>query len=1353
VDALDAYLPADRRQAWARGEALPDRARGAVLLADVSGFTALTEALTRALGPRLGAEELLRRLNRVYDALIAEVDRYRGSVVGFSGDAMTCWFDGDDGRAATTCALAMQAAMRPFAAPPAEVGAAPLAIKVAVASGPARRLLVGDPAIQRIDVLAGATVARAAAGAQMARTGEVVVDEPTAAGADAGLRVLDWRVDPVTGERFVAVGSVSAPAPAAPWPRLEPGAPPAAEARAWLLPEVFARLEGGHGEFLTELRPAVPLFLAFAGIDYDGDEEAGGKLDAFVRWVQTVLTRYGGALIQLTIGDKGSYLQAVFGAPIAHEDDARRAVAAARELSAPPPALAFIAEVRIGVSQGTMRTGAYGGATRRTYGVQGDEVNVAARLMEHAEPGQVIAGGRVAAATRRAFGWIGLPPLTVKGKAEPVAVARLAPAAPESASPAQLVGAMVGRTAERALIADCLDSLLRAGAQRGATLVIEGEAGIGKSRLVDDVRDQARARGVRFLLGAGDAIEQATPFHAWRGVVGQLLGLDGSAEPAAQRAQVERALAAAPDRLRLAPLLNPALPFALPDNDLTASLEGQARADATRELILDLIEDACRREAMALVVDDAHWLDSASWALAAAVGRRGLPMLFALVTRPPSDPAPGYRETLAIDGARRLQLDALSPGEALTLACRRLGVAALPEPAAELIVEKAQGNPLFGEELASALRDGGWLLVRDGDCELAPGVADLRAVDFPDTVQGVITSRIDRLAPAEQLTLKVASVIGRQFTFETVRAVHPATDDARLLTVQLDALDRLGFTPVSEPAPDPTYAFKHVIIQEAAYNLMLFEQRRALHRAVGEWCERTFADAPAPPWPVLAHHWSRAGVAPKAIDYLEKSATQALSNGMPKEAGDFGLDAARLLGLDIPRDPRAIGPAIGAALGEIEALMAGREVSDLIDLPRSTDPDLTTATRLVLQSQPAVALSQQNELFVLMALENLIATLRHGNNPFSPGVYAVYATVRRGMTGDSRAAYALSRLALDLDARQGGLLTAYVGFVHTWFINHWLHPIETNLAMSLDASRAGFERGDIVFGCFNLAAHTVYVSVMGAPLDEVIAVAARDGAVIADRVHSAAFHCRHELQLAKALAGRTVNRLSFTDAECDEARDLEPIVRTASYNQTGYYYVSKLRLHYYYGDYAAALGYADLATRLLPSFQGQVGEVELVFFQALALLAAVADAGDEERRALRDAAHANLARLRDWSDLCEANFDHKRLLVEAELARVTGRSAEALRLYREAQRSAERFGYVQHAALADELAGRCCLASADEVAARARLAAARAAYARWGARAKVEDLDARYGSAAPGSAVAPQQQRGDVDLGAQAQQD
>src|SRR6266545_1870205 len=175
MELPETYIPIDRRLALAEGEQLPDRSSGAALFADISGFTPLTETLTKELGPQRGAEELSKQLIVIYTALIAQVDRYRGSVISFSGDAITCWLDGDNGRRAIACALAIQQAMRSFSTIETPSGASvPLAIKVAVAAGPVRRFLIGDPLIQLIDVLAGATLDWLSAAEHLASKGEIV---------------------------------------------------------------------------------------------------------------------------------------------------------------------------------------------------------------------------------------------------------------------------------------------------------------------------------------------------------------------------------------------------------------------------------------------------------------------------------------------------------------------------------------------------------------------------------------------------------------------------------------------------------------------------------------------------------------------------------------------------------------------------------------------------------------------------------------------------------------------------------------------------------------------------------------------------------------------------------------------------------------------------------------------------------------------------------------------------------------------------------------------------------------------------------------------------------------------------
>ncbi|HZU86702.1 MAG TPA: adenylate/guanylate cyclase domain-containing protein, partial [Anaerolineaceae bacterium] len=573
------YLPMDVRQALARGMELPRETEGAALFADISGFTILAEALTRSLGRRRGAEELPIMLNRVYDAVIAEVDRYGGSVVGFAGDSITCWFDSRTQKLfamapvmvetqhlaslpplvcaaarAAACALAIQRAMQQFAHVNfPNIENASLSIKVAVASGNARRLRVGNPSIQRIETLAGETLSRMAVAESLARRGEILIDENTRNLLNHLITIGEWREPesvplppnsqmvlpqgfisaatarpsqpvPQPGERFAVLLGLEIEVPTLPWPDLPAGALDAHIVRPWVQPPVFERLEAGLGEFLTELRPAASLFLRFSGLDYDKDPAAGQKLDTFIRRVQAIALRYGGIFLQLTIGEKGSYLYIAFGAPVAQEDAPRSAAEAALDLRSLPLEFPFIKSVQIGLSLGIMRTGAYGGHTRRTYGVLGDHVNLAARLMLITEPGRILTSQAMQNAVPD-FAWQALPPVTVKGKTTPVEVSRLLGREDQRGG---------GKLGPRSAWVGREQELARLREQPAHTILLSGAAGIGKTRLAQEALHLGSAThnllqgtdhsmaAPHMLSGGPQDMQSHTPYRAWRPVLVQL---------------------------------------------------------------------------------------------------------------------------------------------------------------------------------------------------------------------------------------------------------------------------------------------------------------------------------------------------------------------------------------------------------------------------------------------------------------------------------------------------------------------------------------------------------------------------------------------------------------------------------------------------------------------------------------------------------------------------------------------------------------------------------------------------------------------------------------------------------------
>jgi tetratricopeptide (TPR) repeat protein len=655
---------------------------------------------------------------------------------------------------------------------------------------------------------------------------------------------------------------------------------------------LLGSLRAGHDEWLAELRRVTLLFVNLPGLDHTATLDRAQRA---MEGLQTALYRYEGSINKLSVDDKGTMLVAILGLPpLAHEDDPARAVQAALAMRAVLTGLGERAA--IGVTTGRVFCGVVGDERRREYTVLGAVVNLAARLMQ-AAPGGVLCDAATARAAGAALAFEELPAMKVKGYADPIAVyqpsnGRVGRPGPAWRDP---VGPLVGRRGERERLAEQLRMLQQAGSgdpSQSSVVVIEGEAGIGKSRLVAELVEQAQAAGVRVLAGGGDAIERNTPYYAWREIFIRLPAVSAAGDTEARRRAVLDLLGQDRETRELAPLLNAVLPLDWPGTARTAELSPQGRADHTRSLLVRLLRAAIGGTPTVLVLEDAHWLDSASSALALAVRRNVSPVLMVIATRPQDEQGAlvedlgwaAYRRLLQAPGTKRLILDALSPDEVEALVCHRLGVTAVPEVVAAFVQEKAEGSPLFSEELAFALRDAKLIRVVGGRCQLASGVGDISSFNFPDTVHGVITGRIDRLTPHQQLTLKVASVIGRVFALRVLCAIYPMKEAATTLVDDLVALEGANLTVLDSPEPHLAYLFKHVVTQEAAYNLMLVSQRQQLHRTIAEWYEHAHAGDLLPQALLLAYHWQGANVPDRAIGYLAEAGGQALRTGAYREA-------------------------------------------------------------------------------------------------------------------------------------------------------------------------------------------------------------------------------------------------------------------------------------------------------------------------------------------------------------------------------------------------------------------------------------------------------------------------------------
>lgn len=846
IDDPHTYIALDRRAALARGGAIPEHARGTAVFADISGFTALTESLRAELGPQRGVEELTVYLDRTFHGVIEQVHRFGGNVIYFSGDAITAWFDADDGRRAVASALAMRDVMTDSGRITTPGGTlVELSLKVSVATGAVRRGIVGDPAIQRIDVLAGSLLDALAAAERQAGRGDIVLDEstmtalgelarchPVLEGAGSRRRVGLLR------ELTVTV----AQAPAA-----EPPALPEDIVREWLLPVVYERITTGRGEFVAELRPAYPVFLRFSGIDFDDDAEAMDKLDDFLRRVQRIFDHYGGNVLQLTLGDKGANIYGVFGSPVSHEDDAARAAAAALDLTQLGTET-DVSGIAVGIAWGDLRSGTYGHSRRRTFVCLGDAVNTAARLMVAAPAGAIYATREVRRAAGDAFAWRDLEPLRLKGKAQPLEAALLTGARrPQSRRRLRFELPMYGRRAELQVLLDALERTLDSGSR---IVAVSGEAGLGKSRLLAEFARACQRRGQPVLFGECESLGSTTGYFVWREVWRRLLGIADDAQPAAQRAAVEAAVAAIdPALLPRAPLLGEVLGVSMADTELTAALDAKLRKGSLEDLLLQCLRQRAGEAARVVVLEDCQWMDGLSrdllQVLARAMGRERV--MFVVVYRTAAEVGGGLGLE-RLDGFREILLEALDTEDARALIdtkARLLFGVAPPPAVVERLAQRAEGNPFYAEELLNYIAGQG---VRKLD------VAAVASLRLPDTLHSLVLSRIDALLERPRRTLKVASVVGRLFRARLLPGVYPALGDIDEVLTQLETLKDQDLV-VLDQVESLTYLFRHVVTQEVAYNGMPLSLRASLHCRVANYVEAAEADDLEPYLDLLAHHY------------------------------------------------------------------------------------------------------------------------------------------------------------------------------------------------------------------------------------------------------------------------------------------------------------------------------------------------------------------------------------------------------------------------------------------------------------------------------------------------------------------
>ncbi|HHH41485.1 MAG TPA: tetratricopeptide repeat protein [Chloroflexi bacterium] len=453
------------------------------------------------------------------------------------------------------------------------------------------------------------------------------------------------------------------------------------------------------------------------------------------------------------------------------------------------------------------------------------------------------------------------PPVRVKGKADPVVhyqalgfrKARRAELSRQWEEP------LVDRQEELAQIRHALEEVT---AGEGRVIVVHGEAGIGKSRLVMEEIERVRQRGLTVLTTACLSYGQDTPYLPWSELLRALMEIPEEGEPAVRlerlRAGMERIGAG-----EWAPVIGEMLGLPVEETPLTASLTPRLRQQRLFDLTLALIRQRAVPPGLVLVIEDAHWADEASLALLDYLARnlREVPIGLLVVHRPDERLDDRWRELPHSLYVLVEELPSLAVQEMIT---HLLEGGEAPESLLRLIQEKAQGNPLFAEEMVRALKEGGALRRDNGRWSLD---ARLSEEQIPDTVHGLLQSRIDRLAETDRRVLQVAACIGQSFSARILTGVYPYGGPADTLSRSLERLTSLGWTTLDPLSSPPTYFFRHTLTREVAYESLAYRRRRELHRRIGEFIERERGEGLPRPYNLLAYHFYQGQVWDKAADY------------------------------------------------------------------------------------------------------------------------------------------------------------------------------------------------------------------------------------------------------------------------------------------------------------------------------------------------------------------------------------------------------------------------------------------------------------------------------------------------------
>jgi class 3 adenylate cyclase/tetratricopeptide (TPR) repeat protein len=862
---------------------------GTLAFIDISGFTAMSEKLSSS--GRAGAEEVTEVMNATFSSLLEVAYAEGGGLLKFGGDALLLLYEGEGNAArAARAAFEMRRTLRAIGRPRTSAGAVQLRMHAGIHSGLFQFFLVGES--HRELLVTGPAATRTVEMETASEAGEILVSPETAAQLDPST-VGDEKGPGLLLQAAPDVRGELAPLPDVSDIPLELALP--APLRGQLL-EV-GPLEGEH-------RHAAIAFVRYSGVDEivstEGSASAAEAIDVLARTVQEAAEDHQVTFLESDVDRDGGRIILVSGAPQTFGDDEERLLRTVRSIvdaGLPLP-------VHVGVSEGRVFTGQVGAPFRRTYTILGDTAALAARLMAKAGEDEIWVAASAYERGGARFEGTELEPLELKGKSEPVQAFMLGNLLGEAEQPDEAPAAggklpFVDRERERAVLGASV-APVRMGF--GSMVELIGEPGIGKSRLAEELRENCA--DMKQITLRCDQYESSTPYHPFRPFLRSTLDVELNGGGAHNRSVISDRLAALdPELVPWAPLLAAPLDVEVEMTPEVDDLDAAFRRARLHGVVGSMLGKLLDSPTL-LVFEDVHWMDDASADLLRHLGTQlpTRPWLTCTTRRPEGDGFLAAQGTPPLP-ALTLRLEPLPADDAKSLIRAAAGDRSMSEAELEAIFDRGAGNPLFLQELASP--------------------DESEAEQLPDTVEELVATRIDRLAPGDRALLRWASVLGVSFSGALIRDVLEGDPTA---ASDSEAWDRLAEFVDRDPNVPGHFRFRHALIRDGAYEGLSYKRRRELHGRVAEVLEQREGNRAEESAELLSLHFHRAERWPETWRYSVAAANRAEEKYANVETIQFlerALDAAKQW-REVPADEVA---RVWEFLGDVRLRVAAYEAA------------------------------------------------------------------------------------------------------------------------------------------------------------------------------------------------------------------------------------------------------------------------------------------------------------------------------------------------------------------------------------------------------------------------------------------